>query len=191
MVAVAEKDFFKVKEIVADVSLATFMKKYYNNRSKGYKYEFNKGKVEKFDALKRVEIFIYGNLLRCFMYSKAFAAKHALVCEVDTWTSEVQYRRPDISYWTKEQKFSETNEVPLFACEVISPTDNINLVNQKIEEYFGAGMKVLWHIFPKLNMVYVYHSPTSVTICKGEDICSAAPAVPDLEITVNQLFSKE
>ncbi|MEZ4905807.1 MAG: hypothetical protein R2822_30600 [Spirosomataceae bacterium] len=50
-------------------------------------------------------------------------------------------------------------------------------------------MQVVWPIYPENQVVYVYTSRKSVKICTDTDICSAAPVLPDFEISVNELFS--
>jgi hypothetical protein len=47
---------------------------------------------------------------------------------------------------------------------------------------------VVWHIFPESKQVYVYTSPENVTICRGTEVCSTAPTLPDLQIEAEQLF---
>ena len=46
-------------------------------------------------------------------------------------------------------------------------SDRINRVNNKLEEYFQAGMLVVWHIFPQQQLVYVYTSSIDVKICRN------------------------
>jgi hypothetical protein len=73
---------------------------------------------------------------------------------------------------------------------VISKNDLINVVNNKVLEYFKSGVKVLWHIFPEQRMVYVFTSPKHITVCFEDDICSAAPVLMDFEMSVNGIFKK-
>ncbi len=176
-------------ELPQRISLATFLKKY-REGSKGIKYEFNNGVIEKTYAMKKNEIFIFGNLLRVFMHTKAFQEDAIIVSEVETWTSETQFRKPDISFWTRQQQVDGIESVPLFAVEVISKNDPINIVNNKVLEYFKSGVQVLWHIFPEQKMVYVFTSPSHITVCFENDICSAAPVLADFEISVNGIFKK-
>ena len=124
------------------------------------------------------------------MHTKAFSEGGTIISEVETWTSDTQFRRPDVSYWTRQQQLDEVESVPLFAVEIISKNDAINVVNTKVLEYFKSGVKVLWHIFPEQRMVYVFTSPSQITVCFEDDICSAAPVLMDFEISVNGIFKK-
>jgi Uma2 family endonuclease len=176
-------------EIPRRISLTAFLKKY-REGGNGFKYEFNNGIIEKTVSFQKNDIYIYDNLLRVFVHTTAFAEEGMLVSGVETWTSETQFRKPDISYWTLEQQNEEVESVPLFAIEVISKNDQINIVSNKILEYFKSGVKVLWHIFPEQRMVYVYTSPSQITVCFNDDICSASPVLTDFEISVNGIFRK-
>jgi Uma2 family endonuclease len=183
------KQPYAQNELPRRISLTAFLKKY-REGGNGFKYEFNDGIIEKTDAFKKKEIYIYDNLLRVFMKTLAFKNGDTFVTEVETWTSETQFRKPDISYWTLQQQNEEDESVPLFAIEVISKNDPINVVNNKILEYFKSGVKVLWHIFPEQRMVYVFTSPSNITVCFEDQICSASPVLTDFEISVNNIFKK-
>ena len=74
--------------------------------------------------------------------------------------------------------------------EIISEHDKINKVFKKLEEYFRAGVKVLWLIFPQLEKVQVYTAPEQVTICKGATLCSAESVIPGFAISAAKLFDK-
>jgi Uma2 family endonuclease len=176
-------------EMPRRISLATFLKKY-REGGKGVKYEFNNGIIEKTGSFQRSEIYVYSNILRVFRFTKAFSEGAVIVSEVETWTSETQFRKPDISFWIHQQIIEEMESVPLFAIEVISKNDAINVVNNKVLEYFKSGVQVLWHIFPEQRMVYVFTSPSHITVCFEDDICSAAPVLEDFEISVNGIFKK-
>ena len=60
----------------------------------------------------------------------------------------------------------------------------------KLHEYFDAGVQVVWWVYPLYKEVYVYTSPKTVTICTDDDTLSAAPALPELTMTVAELFRK-
>ena len=40
------------------------------------------------------------------------------------------------------------------------------------------------------QQIYVYTSSTEVTICKGNDVCSADPILPDFSFKVKDLFAE-
>ncbi|MFN0174502.1 MAG: Uma2 family endonuclease [Saprospiraceae bacterium] len=172
------------------LTLAEFRRKY-SDREDRYKYEFNDGIVEKSpSSVNPKQLFIVKNLNRRFIQTQAFADGGELIPEVEQMTSAVQLRRPDISYWTATKIKNATESISEFAIEIISPTDNYIKVGEKRREYFRAGMKVLWQIIPEEQSVYVYTSPTQVTICEGNTICSAAPVIPDFEIAAEDIFAK-
>ncbi|WP_225309374.1 Uma2 family endonuclease [Larkinella humicola] len=104
----------------------------------------------------------------------------------------LQMRRPDIAYFTKEQiQRGRQGEdvIPAFVVEVLSETDQAYRIEEKIAEYFKAGVQVVWNIFPESEVVYVYTSRKDVPICLESDVYSAAPVLPDFSIRVNELFA--
>ena len=78
--------------------------------------------------------------------------------------------------------------IPQFVIEIISTNDKTYKVEEKITEYFKAGVKVLWNIYPNEKVVYVYTSRKSFKICMEDDICSAAPVLPEFEVKVSEIF---
>ena len=175
------------------VSFETFLKKF-NNRADGFKYEWNDGVVEKKPAMTTRELFIVDILFRLFVKTEAFELGGILTTEIEQWTLPfVKYRKPDLAYFTKEQiRKGREGEEPLstFMIDVISQNDQINMVNDKVLEYFEAGVKVVWLIFPLQQMVYVYTSPTDVTICRNDIVCSAKNIIQGFSIKASDLFTE-
>ena len=54
----------------------------------------------------------------------------------------------------------------------------------------NAGVRVIWHVFPALRMVRVFTSVKSITTHFEIDTFYDAPVVPDLRMTVNELFAR-
>ncbi len=175
------------------VSLESFLARY-PNREDPYKYEWNNGVVEKKPrTMNRDQLKILQNLMRLFTRTTAYAAMGELLSEVDMLMKTVgRTRRADIAYMSGEQMRVASNgelSVCTFVAEVISKNDQINEVEEKLAEYFDNGVQVVWVIFPKLKQVKVYRSVRDITVCFGDDVCSAAPTLPDFEISVNDIFA--
>jgi Uma2 family endonuclease len=172
------------------ISLTTFLKRYADVED-GYKYEFNNGIIEKTKKMDQLQTPIFAALWCMYINTESFKNGGTLTNETDMMTSSSQLRRPDIAIYSGEQlrlMKQGKKQVAEWVAEVISDFDNINRVNLKLEEYFKAGVKVLWHIYPQIETVYVYTAADEVQICKGDKICSGAPTLPDFEIRVAQLF---
>jgi Uma2 family endonuclease len=173
----------------------TFLKKYQKGWN-GFKYEWNEGIVEKTTAMKQNELYIVDNLQER-LFQLHLNKQGLLSQETEVWTSKVKWRKPDIAFFTKEQiqlsaasQNNSHNNIPPFVIEVISTFDPINIVTNKVIEYFKAGVEVVWHIFPEQQMVYIFTSPKHITVCEGDDICSASPALPDFEIMAKDIFKQ-
>ncbi|MEZ4901223.1 MAG: Uma2 family endonuclease [Spirosomataceae bacterium] len=160
------------------------------NPNDGFKYEWNDGELIKFTQMKRKHLKVIKRLNRLFLLTKAHQVGGELICEQDVMLTGIQLRRPDIAFFTDEQiRQSELEEpVPTFCIEIISTHDQINDVKKKIKEYFLHGVHVVWIIFPEEEMIEVYTSVKDVTICLGDDTCSAAPVLADFQISVNELL---
>ena len=177
------------------ISWEEFQKKYLT-REDSYKYEWLNGVVEKTKrAMNYTQFFILDNLLELFEQLKsAKKVQGRLIPEGDIFFLE-NHRRPDIAFISADQiartAYGE-NQVPAFVIEVISSNDQINKVHEKMENYRAAGVQVAWHIFPKLQEVHVYSGSqlNRCDILKGEELCSAAPVLPDFALSVNELFKK-
>lgn len=176
---------------VKRMTLEQFWDKY-SDREDGFKYELNNGIVEKTPRRMKIkELYIANNIRRAFSQTSAYQAGDGLFDEVEIETLPDQGRRPDMAYVTKEQlNKGDNRSLPTFVIEVISDTDGINRVNNKLEEYFQAGMLVVWHILPQQQLVYVYTSSIDVKICRGDMMCSAAPAVADFQMSAYDIFKK-
>ena len=79
------------------------------------------------------------------------------------------------------------NQVPEFVIEIISTTDEMNRVYTKMRNYRAAKVPVVWHIFPELQEVHIYHG-LKMHICVGDMMCSAAPVLPDFNIALSDIF---
>ena len=157
----------------------------------GFKYEWNDGELIKFTGMNRKQVYIYDALNRLFV-KKGHLETGTLVSEYDIMLTGIQMRRADIAYLTVEQ-IAETKSgidvIPAFVVEILSTTDNVNKVEEKIIEYFKAGVKVVWNIYFESKVVYVYTSRKNVKICVDDDICSASPVLEGFEISVAVLLN--
>jgi Uma2 family endonuclease len=170
-----------------------FLKKY-SAIEDGYKYEWNDGKIEKYPKmLVREQIHILHNL-QDFMYqTTAFKNGGRLVQELKTMTSDSQMRFPDIAFYTFEQYRDMTRGAEIiadFMVEVISTHDKAYVLAHKNKEYFKAGAKVVWHIYPNVEMIAVFTSPLDVKLCEGEMLCSAEPVIDGFVIAAQDVFRK-
>ncbi|HFA49005.1 MAG TPA: Uma2 family endonuclease [Bacteroidetes bacterium] len=164
----------------------------YSDMEDGYKYEWNNGIVEKTTAMNQEQATLQAIFLRVFIQTKTFKNGGMFTAETDMETSPVQVRRPDLAIYSGEQvkqmKKGKKQVAPWLA-EVISTNDKADKINEKLQEYFKAGVQTVWHIFPASKQVYVYTSPEDVTICRGATLCSGAPALPDFQISADDLFA--
>jgi Uma2 family endonuclease len=160
----------------------------------GYKYEWSKGRVLKFEKMITPEqAHIVDNLTEAFHKTTYHAAGGRLMPELMSQTVGEQVRVPDIAFVTLEQRRqmqSGQPVVPAFAIEIISKNDKAEDVEEKLEEYFKAGVKVVWRILPRTEKIYVFTSPYAIQVCRGEMLCSAAPALTNFELTANAIFKK-
>jgi Uma2 family endonuclease len=81
-------------------------------------------------------------------------------------------RRPDVAFvsfdrWPQHRRIPRIDAwevVPNLAVEVVSRTDSVDYLVDKVADYFHAGVERVWVVFPSQEQVYVYDSPTSVRV---------------------------
>ncbi len=173
---------------------ATFSQKYLH-REDGHKYEWVEGSVVKTKSMDYTQLFIVKNLLAFFrklMAEQGITGE--LIPESDVFFGG-NHRRPDIAYFTDEQiaamSYGE-NQVPKFVIEIISTKDQVNLIQQKMNNYRQANVQVVWQIFPLSEQVHVYGGSMlkSMSMCERGDLCSAVSVLTGFEMTAAEVFKK-
>ena len=70
-----------------------------------------------------------------------------------------------------------------------SPGNTISDMNEKIIQYFEAGVRLVWIIFPKSRMVHVYQAVDKITVLKGDDSLGGGEVVPGFSVKLSELFA--
>jgi Uma2 family endonuclease len=103
-------------------------------------------------------------------------------------------RRPDaafVSYarWPTPVMARESawNVVPDLAVEMVSPSNLAEEFDSKITDYFQAGVRLVWVFYPDSGRVYVYQSPTRVSILERTDTLDGGEVLPGLRLPIEQL----
>ncbi|MBC8154675.1 MAG: Uma2 family endonuclease [Bacteroidetes bacterium] len=156
-------------------------------------YEWHDGTLVQQSGMKKEERPIIRVITRAFAKTTAYQQRAELLAETNCWLTDEQMRIPDLAFFTDEQiKASATDDtepIPAFVVELISPGDKASHIEKKVLEYFSAGVTVVWHIYPDLTMVRVFTSPKLSTTSFADDTISAGPAIPDLQLTIGELFA--
>jgi Uma2 family endonuclease len=161
----------------------------------GWKYDWNNGIISKSKKMvSREQRYISSNLMDAF-YEKGLNRSGTLMPEAEMAYDNLRYRVPDLAYFTQQQTLAaakgERDGVAAFVIEIISGSDSGTAIEEKMWEYFANGVQVVWHIWPSLRVVKVYTAPLESKSLIGGMVCSAAPALPEFEMTPDQIFRLE
>ena len=77
---------------------------------------------------------------------------------------------------------------PDLAVEVLSPSDTVGEVEEKVSEWLTAGTIEVWVISPKLHTVTVYRSPHDVSVLTANDMLEGGDVLPGFQIEVKAIF---
>ena len=102
-------------------------------------------------------------------------------------------RVADLGYFTKKEikemrKGKKT--APAFAIEILSPNEKLEDIEDKVKDYFDAGVQLVWYTSPKQQQIYKYKTPSDIKIFKGTAIISAEPVLPDFSFKVKDMFAE-
>jgi len=105
-------------------------------------------------------------------------------------------RRPDVAFISRERwplsravpRKNSWDVIPDLAIEITSPTDKVDDVLDKLDEYFTAGVCLVWVVHPKHRRIYAYDSPTSVRILQTGDELDGGAVLPNFRLPLASLF---
>jgi Uma2 family endonuclease len=78
--------------------------------------------------------------------------------------------------------------VPDLAVEVVSPSNSAFEIKRKIREYFAAGVRLVWVVYPDETHVECYDSPTSVRILDRSQTIDGGDVLPGFQLALTDLF---
>ena len=106
-------------------------------------------------------------------------------------------RIPDVAYLSKAKfpggrfpRDSAWSLAPDLAIEVLSQGNTKKEMTEKLRDYFTAGTKLVWYVYPKQRRVEVFTSPTAKRIVKHDQILGGGDVLPGLEINLRELFAE-
>jgi Uma2 family endonuclease len=106
-------------------------------------------------------------------------------------------RSPDVSFVSRDRlqglKFLPKGYFqgsPDLAVEILSPSNTIAEIHEKIVEYFENDTRLVWVIHPDEKYVLVYHSPEPDRLLRSLDRLDGEDVVPGLAISVGELFAE-
>jgi Uma2 family endonuclease len=105
------------------------------------------------------------------------------------------YRRPDVAFvsyvrWPASVAAREPawTVVPDLAIEIVSPTNLAEGIDRKITDYFQSGVRLVWVFNPDSGRVYVYQSPTHVSIVERTETLDGGEVLPGFRLPIAQLY---
>jgi len=57
-----------------------------------------------------------------------------------------------------------------------------------VEEYFAAGVRAAWVIYPRQQQIYLYRSLTEVTVVAAMGERAGDPVLPGFRLPLSKLF---
>jgi Uma2 family endonuclease len=106
-------------------------------------------------------------------------------------------RRPDVAFvsfdrWPAGRELpygaNAWDVVPDLAVEVVGPSDPAEDLLDKVPEYFRAGVRLVWVIYPKQRQAYIYESPDRVRVVTVAGALDGGGVVPGFTLPLASLF---
>jgi Uma2 family endonuclease len=100
-------------------------------------------------------------------------------------------RRSRLAGLTREQKQKFLPLCPDFVIELRSPTDNLQAVLDKMQEYLDNGAQLGWLLDPVTRRVHVYLPQRSPEILEAPSTVSADPLLPGFVLDLQKIWEPD
>lgn len=101
---------------------------------------------------------------------------------------------PDIAF-VREDRLPPRSErrgflelAPDLAVEIVSPSDRMSEVSEKVTEYLRAGVRLVWVVEPRTRQVTAYTSDRHARLLLEEDELDGEAVLPDFSLPVARIF---
>ena len=106
-------------------------------------------------------------------------------------------RIPDVAFYSRERMRSVPKPVPPvpalvpdLAVEVLSESNTRREMDEKLADYFRAGVRLVWYFDPQARTVQVFASPTDMTILTAADTLTGGEVLPGFALPLAGLFAE-
>ena len=109
----------------------------------------------------------------------------------------VRDRRPDLAYVSFERcplgktvdpYQSAWEVVPDLAVEVVSPTDSAEELRAKVLEYFSAGVRQVWVVYPISRVADVFEAGDRVRVVAADAELDGGDVLPGFRLRLGDIF---
>ena len=155
--------------------------------------ELSNGEVIRMPAAGWEHCFVAANVVRIlgeFVKPRDLGA--VATAEAGFKLSEYTLRVPDVSFVSKERRAATGSPVgfwpggPDLAVEVVSPSDSASDLYKKIQQYFEAGTRMVWVLYPQLQQVHFYRGPKQMRVLEAHESISGEDVLPGFSILVEE-----
>jgi len=108
-----------------------------------------------------------------------------VVAELRSSVTSTRYRLPDVCVLLSAPKTRYQLEAAFLVVEVLSESDIMSVVIEKLKEYANKGVENIWLIDPRLRLLWVYRPATLVEI-EGEVISTVDRSI---ELSRSEVFA--
>jgi Uma2 family endonuclease len=104
-------------------------------------------------------------------------------------------RAPDVAFLRAERVPVEPERgffpgAPDLAVEVLSPSDRASEVLAKVQDWLGAGTRIVWVVDPATHTVTVYRAPNQAEVLAHSDTLTGDDLLPDFQLPVAEIFAR-
>ena len=104
-------------------------------------------------------------------------------------------RAPDVAF-VRMESVQRTGRLPGYrsgspdlVVEVLSPSDRVTSVEEKVAEWLEGGAQMVWVLSPRLHTVTVYRSLTDIVTLTEKDTLDGGDVVPGFHLRVAEIFA--
>ena len=103
-----------------------------------------------------------------------------------------QVRIPDVSF-VRREKLAELPDgnlpvVPDLAVEVLSPTDRVGDLEERLEDYRRFGVPLVWVVNPRTRTVIAHASSGLARLFQRDDLVDGGEVLPGFSCPLSRLF---
>ncbi len=132
---------------------------------------------------------------------RPFVRKHKLgIVSGEAGTLKIlprQVRIPDVAFVSWDRfpggKFPKAPipaVAPDLAVEVLSDSNTEGEMRRKLQDYFTAGVRLVWYVDPRTRTASVYTSPEQCTVFDENGVLTGGDVLPGFELPLRELFAE-